>query len=264
MARYIYQNVVQDGSGNFIPTATVTMQLAGLATLATIYTAVSGGTADADSVVLTSSDDGTYLFYVDDTDYGLTQRFKITMTKDGYSSESWDYIQIFPYASAILTTENTFTKVQNFSTVTVASYPANNNLAQFDAADSLEDSGESIAEIGVLDTAAEWTGQQNFNELAITSTATATAWNLDTAQTAVHTLTENTTISAPSNMNAGGTYVLRVVQAAGVYTLAFNAVFEWGSVPAPEEPAADGDVVIISFYSDGSTMYGGEFNRTEA
>ena len=65
-------------------------------------------------------------------------------------------------------------------------------------------------------------------------------------------------------MNAGGTYILRVVQAAGVYTLAFNAVFDWGENAAPSAPTADGDVLICSFYSDVSTMYGGKFCLVEA
>ena len=117
---------------------------------------------------------------------------------------------------------------------------------------------------GELATAKEWTAQQNFNELAITSSSNATAWNTDTAQCAVHTLTENTTISAPSNLNAGGHYTLRVVQAAGVYTLAFNAVFKWGEATTPVAPAANGDVVIFSFYSDGTNMYGVDAVRVEA
>jgi hypothetical protein len=110
----------------------------------------------------------------------------------------------------------------------------------------------------------EWTGQQNFDEEAITSSTNSVAWNLDTAQCAVHTLTENTTIASPTNMNAGGCYQLRVVQAAGVYTLAWNAVFKWGTASTPAEPAANGDVVIFAFYSDGTNMYGLEVNRTEA
>jgi hypothetical protein len=118
--------------------------------------------------------------------------------------------------------------------------------------------------IGVLATAAEWTAQQNFNEAAITSSGNAVAWDVDTAQCALHTLTENTTISAPTNLNAGATYNLRVVQAAGVFTLAWNAVFKWGTATTPAAPAANGDVAVFSFYSDGTNMYGAEMNRTEA
>lgn len=123
---------------------------------------------------------------------------------------------------------------------------------------------ETIEETVDHSVASEWTGRQNFNELAITSTSNSVAWNLNVAQCAVHVLTENTTIAAPSNQVAGATYVLRVVQAAGVYTLAWNAVFKWGTAGAPSEPAASGDVAIFSFYSNGTYMYGGEFCREEA
>jgi len=211
--RYIYQNVVQDGKGNFISSANITVTLAGTSTKASIYSAVTGGVVDADGVVVTDSS-GTYAFYVDEDDYSNSQRFKIVMSKTGYTSETWDYVRVLPS--------------------------------------------------NVLDEPAEWTAQQNFNESAITSASNAAAWDLDAAQCAVHTMTENTTISAPTNMNAGGTYILRIVQAAGVYTLAFNAVFDWGSESAPAAPAANGDVVVLSFYSDGSTMYGVEFIRKEA
>jgi hypothetical protein len=110
----------------------------------------------------------------------------------------------------------------------------------------------------------EWSKQQNFNEAAITSAAAAVAWNTDIAQCAVHTMTEDTTISAPSNQNAGSSYILRVVQAAGVHTLAWNAAFKWGAADDPVAPAANGDVVIFTFYSDGANMYGVEAVREEA
>lgn len=134
--------------------------------------------------------------------------------------------------------------------------------------DSLKDIKADITNLEAADAALpstpqEWSGQQNFNELAITSSSNATSWNLDTAQTAVHVLTENTTISAPTNQNAGGTYILRVVQAAGVYSLAWNAAFDFGAESDPAEPAANGDVIIVSFYSDGTTMYGVEVLRKE-
>lgn len=112
-------------------------------------------------------------------------------------------------------------------------------------------------------TPTEWEGQQNFNEAAITSTTNAVAWDLDTAQCAYLNMAENTTISAPTNMNAGGTYVLRI-EGDGSSTLAWNAVFDWGEQSAPSAPAADGDVLICSFYTDGTTMYGGKFCLVEA
>lgn len=110
----------------------------------------------------------------------------------------------------------------------------------------------------------EWTGQQNFNEKAILSASNLVAWNLDLAQVAFHVLTENTTISDPTNMKGGGMYLIRIVQAAGVYSLAWDTAYDFGEQDDPALPAANGDIVVVSFYSDGTTMYGTEFLRKEA
>ena len=120
--------------------------------------------------------------------------------------------------------------------------------------------------IGVLNVAAEWTKQQNFNEINISAAAASPPWDLDAAQCAyldLETTGQATTVPAPSNQKAGSCYTLRVIQGSGVETLAWNAVFKFGT-GVPDEPAADGDVVIFSFYSDGSTMYGVDAVREEA
>jgi hypothetical protein len=155
-------------------------------------------------------------------------------------------------------------KSEDFAAAATISGGTTDNIVSINSSDAIVDSGIGKANVGQLNVAAEWTKQQNINEAAITSTSNATAWNTDDAQCALHTLTENTTISAPTNLNAGSTYVLRVVQAAGLYTLAFNAVFKWGTADTPTAPAGSGDVVIFSFYSDGTNMYGVEFIREEA
>jgi len=116
----------------------------------------------------------------------------------------------------------------------------------------------------MCETASEYTKTQNFDEQTLTSTSNSVAWDLESNQCAVHTLTENTTIAAPTNMKAGATYILRVVQGSGPYTLAWNAAFKWGELSAPSAPAAENDVLICSFYSDGTNMYGAEFVREEA
>ena len=136
------------------------------------------------------------------------------------------------------------------------------DLASWNADGDLVGSGKAVSEIGVLATEAEWTAQQNFNEAQLTSTSNAVAWNANTAQCAYHTMSENTTVSAPSNLKAGSTYVLRVIQAAS-YTLAWNSVFKFGTADS-SEPAANGDVVIFSFYSDGTNMYAVDAVRVEA
>jgi hypothetical protein len=151
-----------------------------------------------------------------------------------------------------------------FDTLTVGSWPTNHNIAQFDGARGLEDSGEPMTNVGLLDESKEWTGQQNFDEDAFASSGTEANWDLNESQCATITLAENTTIMNPTNMKAGGTYVLRIVQAAGVFGLAWDTAYEWGAKAASAAPAADGDVIVLTFYSDGATMYSGEFNRTEA
>jgi len=110
----------------------------------------------------------------------------------------------------------------------------------------------------------EWSKPQSVDEKALTSSSNSVAWDASAAQTAVHTLTENTTIANPTNLKAGATYILRVVQAAGAYTLAWGTNYKWGTASAPSEPAANGDVIIVSFYSDGTNMYGVEAVREEA
>lgn len=120
-----------------------------------------------------------------------------------------------------------------------------------------------IDNVAYLNVAQLWSKQQHFNEAELESSGNEVAWDLDDAQTAFHTMTEDTEIKNPSNMVAG-TYILRVIQAAGEHALTWDTAFEWGAASAPSEPAANGDVIIISFYSDGSTMYGAEFSRVEA
>ena len=85
MSRYVYHDVVQDGKGNFVASATVTVTLAGGATKASIYTAFTGGTVDSDGIITTGAD-GTFVFYVDESDYPHNQQFRIVWSKSGFTS----------------------------------------------------------------------------------------------------------------------------------------------------------------------------------
>lgn len=107
-----------------------------------------------------------------------------------------------------------------------------------------------------LDVAAEWTGAQNFNETSLTSTAAAVAWDAGANQVATHTLTENTTISAPTNIPAGRFIAIRVIQhASAAKTLAWNAVFKFagGTTPTMTVTVARGD--IYTFWSNGTNLH---------
>jgi hypothetical protein len=101
MARFIFSGVSRDGAGKIIPSATISVYLAGTTTVASIYTAYAGGTAVNST---TSGTDGVFTFYVSDSDYTAgAQKFKIVMSKTGYSSQTYDYISIYDIDSDALT-----------------------------------------------------------------------------------------------------------------------------------------------------------------
>lgn len=100
MARYIYEAHTKDGAGKIIPSATVSVYLAGTTTVASVYSAYSGGTA-VNSV--TSGTDGKFTFYVDDTDYtASSQKFKIVISKTGYTSQTYNYVSIYDLTTSAL------------------------------------------------------------------------------------------------------------------------------------------------------------------
>jgi hypothetical protein len=91
MARYAYKGTFRDGHGHIVSGGTVSVYLAGTTTAASIYTTSVIVTA-VNSV--TSSTDGTFLFYVDDADYGFGQKFKIILSGTGYTSQTYDNLDI--------------------------------------------------------------------------------------------------------------------------------------------------------------------------
>lgn len=91
MARYRYGSVLRDGNGCILASATVSVYLAGTTTAASIYTASSGGTA-VNSV--TTDTDGSFEFYVDESDYGYGQLFKLTGSLTGYTALSIDNVEV--------------------------------------------------------------------------------------------------------------------------------------------------------------------------
>lgn len=101
-----------------------------------------------------------------------------------------------------------------------------------------------------------WTGQQYFVENTLVDGANI-AWNLDLNQTATVTLTDNRTLDNPTNMRAGGTHIVRVVQdATGSRTLAFGSAYKWMGGVAPTLTTTANAVDILTFYTDGTDMLG--------
>lgn len=101
--RYNFKSVARDGAGNIVPSATVSVYLAGTTTAASVYAAYTGGTAVSS---VTTGTDGVFEFYIDDTDYAGTQQFKIVISKSNYSSITRDYLTIFDI-NAMLDTDGT-------------------------------------------------------------------------------------------------------------------------------------------------------------
>jgi hypothetical protein len=95
MSRHKYQGTAQDATGRVIASASYTVYLSDGTTLATIYSAVSGGTAAVGSVVQSDSN-GEFEFFVDDSEYTPSQLFQIVMSKLGYTTVTWEYVKIIP------------------------------------------------------------------------------------------------------------------------------------------------------------------------
>ncbi len=109
----------------------------------------------------------------------------------------------------------------------------------------------------VENVAHEYSGTQNFNATTLTSTTNAVAWDASANQVVSHTLTENTTFSAPTNLVDGAFYSLAIIQDSGAsgYTVAFNSVFKFigGTAPTWTTTASARD--YISFRSNGTNLY---------
>jgi hypothetical protein len=109
MARYIYQGTFKDGNGRVVGSSTtanstagtVSVYLAGTTTAATVYTASSGGS----SVASVSTDAyGHFSFWVDDSDYDSSQKFKIILSHANFKSKTYDNIEILPTVFTVDTT----------------------------------------------------------------------------------------------------------------------------------------------------------------
>jgi len=100
-----------------------------------------------------------------------------------------------------------------------------------------------------------FTKQQYFGEATL-SDASSISWDLDSAQTAKVTLGGNRTLSAPSNMKAGATYILRVIQdGTGSRTLSLASAYKKAGGATLTLSTAAGAIDILSFYCDGTYMY---------
>jgi hypothetical protein len=93
MSRCYYKGITRSGSGSVIFEATISVYLSGTTTPASIYTSSSGGVAV--NSVISSSTDASFEFWIDRSDYSVSQQFKIIISKTGYQSITIDNITIF-------------------------------------------------------------------------------------------------------------------------------------------------------------------------
>jgi len=99
MARWKFQGTTKDQSGRILPSATISVYLAGTTTPASVYISVTSTTAV--NSVTSSSTDATYAFYTDSFDYDHDQTFKIIITKPSYTSVTYDNL---PHGEVVLGT----------------------------------------------------------------------------------------------------------------------------------------------------------------
>jgi len=113
-----------------------------------------------------------------------------------------------------------------------------------------------VGDLIQLSVAQEWTAQQNF-DAATMPYASPLVWDLDTQQVAIVTLAGNTSLSNPTNMKAGSTYILIIKQdSTGGRTLSFGTSYKWAFGAAPELSTTSLAVCAIAFVSDGANLYG--------
>jgi len=101
MARFKFAGVYLARKGDklvAVPYADISIYLAGTDTPAVVYTSETGSYYISSAPQLNTNENGEFEFYVDDTDYDYTQKFKIVCSKPGYETKTWDYVSIFPYA----------------------------------------------------------------------------------------------------------------------------------------------------------------------
>ena len=101
-----------------------------------------------------------------------------------------------------------------------------------------------------------FTAQQNFATYTLTDAANI-SWDLSIAQVAKVTLGGNRTLSNPSNMVDGGTYIIRITQdGTGSRTLAYGNAYKWSTGVVPVLSTAAGAIDVLTFVSDGTSMFG--------
>ena len=95
----------------------------------------------------------------------------------------------------------------------------------------------------------------NLQNQTLTDGATI-SWNLASGSIANVTLAGNRTLANPTNLNVGTSLLTVIQDGTGSRTLAYDTVYKWPAGTAPVLTTAAGSKDIISFFCDGTNMYG--------
>lgn len=111
-------------------------------------------------------------------------------------------------------------------------------------------------EVQGVDSDGAFTAQVYTEEQALSDSSGDVAWNLKTSQAALLFMEGDYTLLNPTEMKAGGTHTLRVVQdGTGGHTLDFDTGYRAPGGTLPEITSAAGSMDILRFYCDGVEMH---------
>ena len=89
-------------------------------------------------------------------------------------------------------------------------------------------------------------------------------WDTDLGTVATWTIAGNRTMNAPTNLNVGTLILVITQDGTGSRTVTWNGVFKWDAGTAPVLSTAASAVDVLSFFCDGTNLYGGLFVRGAA
>ena len=198
------------------------------------------------------------------TDSGNTDRLVFKATRFAAGSD-WTYANL-TLGREVAGTVGEYPRI-TFGNGTAGSFDPQLKLTSGAALIQLNNSGTITAghsltipnRITAGNTTLGGTTTDNSNALAQTLTDGATInWDVSLGRVATVTLgAAGRTMAAPTNLKVG-TYILRVYQdGTGSRTItSWNAVFKWTAAVAPVLSTGAGKLDIITFFSDGTNLYG--------
>jgi hypothetical protein len=111
--------------------------------------------------------------------------------------------------------------------------------------------------VAVLNTAQQYSRAHNFAATALTITSSTVPWDLSQNQVATLAVTTSATMNAPSNQQAGATYLLIATQrTSSSAVLGWNASYKWPNATAPTLSVGSGNTDIFTFVSNGTSLFG--------